>query len=399
MRTAAALAALVALVPVVTIGAASPAYADTTVVIKGIAEQNIRSVEGPAGVPTGLGSLKLYHRASAASTVYRHLMSRSIAISTIDRLTITYKAEVPVTVQQIWDYDRFNTGDETTFETVVVRTTLPASTGWRTANLLASTRDWVVVPRTSTKPGDLRTGSMGELVAAYPTTTVGLLDLALTSTSVTGAAWIDRVQYGATGDVTTLAFDVDPVPVVRASAADIVIALGGSTPLTGRVLHLDGTPFVGLTMDLYKQVSGDPTRYKALSVTTGADGRFGAVVSPTRKTTYWWQVDDGTGRYFPSPTRTVYVKPVLTLRVADATVTRPTPLVLAGTAPTVLAGTTVTVRRADTLAAITTTTVKGDGTFRVSAAAPRGRYDVVVTSPAAKGLLAGRSAPVHVWIR
>lgn len=399
MRTAAALAALVALVPVVTIGAAAPAYADTTVVVKGVTQDNIRSVEGPAGVPTGLGSLKLYHRASAPSTVYRHLMSHSVAISTIDTLTITYTAQVPVTVQQIWTYDRLGTGDETTFETVVVRTTLPASRTWRTANLLAGTRDWSVVPRTSTKPGDLRSGSMAELVAAYPDTTVGIQDLALTSTTVTGAAWIDRFQYGATGDVTTLAFDVDPVPVVRASAADVVIAAGGSTPLTGRVLRLDGTPFVGLTMDLYKQVSGDPTRYKALSVTTGADGRFGTVVSPTRKTTYWWQVNDGTGRYYVSPTRVVYVKPALTLRVADATVTRPTPLVLAGTASTVLVGTTVTIRRTDTLAAIATTTVAGDGTFRVSAAAPRGKYDVVVTSPAAKGLLAGRSAPVHVWIR
>lgn len=399
MRTAAALAALVTLVPVVAIGASAPAYADTTVVVKGVSQENIRSVEGPAGVPTGLGSLKMYHRASAPSTVYRHLMSRSVAISAIDTLTITYSAQVPVTVQQIWTYDRLGAGDETTFETVVVRTTLPASTTWRTANLRAGTRVWTVVPRTSTKPADLRSGSIAELVAAYPRTTVGLLDLALTSTTVTGAAWIDRVQYGGTGDVTTLAFDVDPVPVVRASAADVVIAPGGSTPLTGRVLHLDGTPFAGLTMTLYKQQWSNPTRYAVLSVTTNAEGRFGAVVSPTVKTTYWWQVDDGTGRSFVSPTRVVFVKPVLTLRVADATVTRPTPLVLAGTASTVLAGRTVTIRRIDTMAALATTTVAGDGTFRVSAAVPRGQYDVVATSPAANGRLAGRSAAVHVWIR
>jgi len=332
MRTAAALAAVAALVPVVALGPASPAYADTTVVVKGISQDNIRSVEGPAGVPTGLGSLKMYHRASAPATSYQRLMAHSIDLATISTLGITYRAEVPVSVQLVWDYDRNNTGDETTFETVTVRTTLPATTTWRTADLLRPERTWTA-SSPSAKPGDLRSGSMAALVAAYPHTTTGLFSFVLSSTTATGAAWFDRFRYGATGDVTKLAFDVDPVPVIRASADDIVIAVGGSTALSGRVLRLDGSPYAGLTMALYKQQWGDPARYKALTVTTAADGSFR------------------------------------------------------------------TVRRADTLAAIATATVKADGTFRVSAVASKGRYDVVATTPAASGRLAGRSPAVSLWVR
>lgn len=398
MRTAAALTAAAVLLPVVALGPASPAYADTTVVVKGISQDNIRSVEGPAGVPTGLGSLKMYHRASAPPTSYQRLMAHSIDVATISTLGITYRAEVPATVQLVWDYDRNNTGDETTFETLTLRTTLPATSTWRTADLLRAARTWTV-SSPSAKPGDLKSGSMAALVAAYPHSSTGLFRFVLSSTSTTGAAWFDRFQYGATGDVTTLAFDVDPVPVIRASGADIVIPLGSSTALSGRVLRLDGSPFPGLTMALYKQQWGDPNRYKALTVTTAADGSFRTVVSPTRKTTYWWQVDDGTGRYYASPTRVVYVKPALTLRVADATVTRPVPMVFAGSTSTLMSGATVTIRRADTLAAIATTTVVADGTFRVTAAAPAGTYDVVATTAAAGGRLAGRSPAVHVQVR
>jgi hypothetical protein len=399
MRRSVSALALAVVVPVIGLGLTAPAYADTTVVVKGIDQPNMRSVEGPAGVPTGLGSLKLYHRAAAPSTKYEHLLEATIPIGSLSTLTITYKSEVPVVVSQAWTYDRLNTGDERSSESLSAYTTLPVSTTWRTANLIRDERDWTIIPEQTTHPKtDVLKGNLATLVASYPHTTLGMLSISLSSKTVTGAAWFDALRYGPTGDVTTLAFDADPIPVVHASAADLTIAPGATTPLSGRVTHLDGTPFSGVPMDLWKQSWGNPTRYKVLTTPTAADGSFRAVVSPTVKTSYFWQVGDGTNRYYVSPWRTVFVAPTLTLRVADPTVASPTPSVFAGTASSVLVGGTLTLRRTTDNRSLGHVVVAPDGTFRLSQVLPRGTYYVVATSPAQHGMSAGRSAPVHVAI-
>ncbi len=380
------------------VGPAGPAYADTTVVLKNIEQGDIRSVEGPVGVPTGFGSLMLRHRAGAPGTRYDHWLDNVESLDLLTTLTITYKSEVPVVVTQLWTYDRNGTGDERSVESLTASTTLPATSSWKTADLRRDQRVWYVHPAPSAPPTDVLKGNMATLVAAYRNTTLGRLSVELSSKTQTGSAWLDRLQFGPTGDVTTLAFDADPIPVVHASAANLAIKPGSSTPLSGRVTHLDGTPFSGVPMELWKQSWGNPIRYKVLTTPTSATGAFRTVVSPAVKTSYWWQVNDGTNRYYVSPTRIVYVAPALTLRVADPSVASPTPSVFAGTASSVLVGGTLTLRRTTDNRSLGQVVVAPDGTFRLRQLLPCGTYYVVVTSPAQNGMNAGRSAPVHVAI-
>lgn len=398
----------VALVPALVVGflvvAAPAASADTTVTsTTGLpagwsftstrtdgqtADSTYQHVEGPEGVPTGIGSLRLDHGPHTFKLDLYAGTGAAIAAPDLATYEVTYRSTTGVRVNL-----GFYTG---AFEGAAV-VYLPATDTWSTVDLMAQPIHQLVDPKESEAPGSPFTWAA--LLTAFPGATVSGLDLQVRTLRTVETTYVDTVRYGAAGDVTTVDLDTDPIPLITSSTAAVSLKAGASTPLSGRVKRPSGDPIASLPVDLWTKVWGTGTWVKAQTVLTGADGAFSTTFTPTKQTYVQWRVNQSGYAEATSATRRVDVTSRIWATPADTTVSRPDRVRIFGKVAPNLVGTTVTLRRLGSMSALATATIKADSTYGVSALLPRGTWTVYVTTQSGGGLLGGKSAGIKVVIR
>lgn len=392
-----------ALVPALLAGllvvAAPPALADTTVVSKtglppgwGIFDtrsdghpgnSTYSHVEGPAGVPTGIGSLRLDY----GDHTFKHLLVRggfNTPAGDWSAFTVTYKSttnlRVTLAVYSV------NNVDE-------LEQLLPATDSWSTVDLMAGQFARVRDPHYEFRGFT----TLPEMVERFPDLVVN--GLAIETWGAQGkSAWIDTVVFGAVGDVTTWDFDTDPIPVITSSAATVSLKAGASTPLSGRVQRQSGAPIASLPVELWTKVWGTGTWVKAQTVTTGASGGFSKTFTPVKQTYVQWRVSEPGYAAAASATRRVDVTAKIWATPADTTITRSDPVRIFGKLAPSLAGTTVTLRRVGSTTPLGTARVAADSTYGIRGSLPRGTWTVYVTSATGGGVLAGKSAGIRIVV-
>jgi hypothetical protein len=397
-----------ALVPALVAGllvvVAPPASADTTVVSKtGLpagwtftssrldgkpGDSSYQHVEGPAGVPTGNGSLQLNHGLHTFKMETHFTTGVVTPAADVTTYEITYRSTTSFNV----DIGFSAAGMD---PTAVATVAIPASGSWTTVDLLAQPIDVLADPHQS--PVQDSPFTWAALKTAFPGGSMGSGTVEVW-TQTTDTVWLDTVRFGTAGDVTTWDFDTDPIPVITSSTATVTLKAGASTPLSGRVERPSGAPIASLPVDLWTKVWGTGTWVKAATATTGADGSFRTTFTPVRQTYVQWRVDEAGYAAAVSATRRVDVTAKVWATPSDTTLSRGERVRIFGKVAPSLAGTSITLRRVGSSTALATAAVKADSTYGVSAALPRGTWTVYVTSPSGGGVLAGKSAGIRVVV-
>ncbi len=392
-----------ALIPALVVGlvvvAPPAASADTTVVSKtglppgwGIFDTRLDGhagnstyshVEGPAGVPTGIGSLRLDY----GDHTFKHLLVRGVPSTPAadwSAFTLTYKSTTGLRVTlAVYSVDNVD-------ELLVY---LPATEDWSTVDLMAGQFARVRDPHYEFRGFT----TLPEMVERFPDLVV--TGLAIETWGAHGkTAWIDTVVFGAVGDVTTWDFDTDPIPVITSSAATLSLKAGASTPLSGRAKRQSGDPIASLPVELWTKVWGTGTWVKAHTVTTGADGRFATTFTPVKQTYVQWRVSDPAYAPAVSATRRVDVTSKIWATPYDATIPRSEPVRVFGKVAPSLAGTTLTLRRVGSATPLGTARVAADSTYGIRGSLPRGSWTVYVTSPTGGGVGGGKSAGLRIVV-
>lgn len=392
-----------ALVPALLAGflvvAAPPAQADTTVVsnaglppgwgifdtrLDGHAGNSTYShVEGPAGVPTGIGSLRLDY----GDHTFKHQLVRggfNAPAADWSAFTVTYRSTTTLLVT-LAVYSVHN------IDELVVN--LPATDTWSTVDLLAGQFARVRDPHYEFQGFT----TLPEMVDNFPDLVVN--GLVIETWGAQGqTAWIDTVTFGPVGDVTTWDFDTLPIPVITSSSAAVALKAGASTPLSGRVNRPFGDPIASLPVELWTKVWGSGTWVKAQTVTTGTSGAFRTTFTPTKQTYVQWRVSDPGYAPTVSATRRVDVTAKIWATPADATISRSSPIRVFGKVAPSLAGTTLTLRRVGSTTPLATARVAADSTYGIRGSLPRGTWTVYVTSPTGGGVGGGKSAGIRVVV-
>lgn len=396
-----------ALVPALLAGmlvvAAPPALADTTVVSKtGLpagwsfsstrtdgepADSTYQHVEGPTGVPTGIGSLRLHHGPHTFKLDLYAGLGAAIAASDLTAYEVTYRSTTEVRVDL-----GFYTG---AFEGAAV-VYLPATGSWSTVDLLAQPIHQLVDPKESEAVGSPFTWA--GLLAAFPGAAVSGLGLQVRTLRTVETTYVDTVRYGTAGDVTTIDLDTDPIPVITSSTATVSLKAGASTPLSGRVHRPSGAPIASLPVELWTKVWGTGTWVKAQTVTTGASGGFGTTFTPVKQTYVQWRVSEPGYAAAASATRRVDVTARIWATPSDTTIARSEPVRIFGKVAPSLAGTTLTLRRVGSSTPLGTARVAADSTYGIRGSLPRGTWTVYVTSATGDGVLGGKSAGIRIVV-
>ncbi len=397
-----------ALVPAMVAGllviGAGPASADTTIVSKtglpaGWTFTNFRydgkpgdstyqHVEGPAGVPTGIGSLQLNHGLHTFKMDLHFTTGVATPAADMTTYEITYRSTTTFNVDLGFTAPGMDAS-------AVAKVELPASDTWTTVDLLAEPIHVLVDPHFSEIPGSPFTWAA--LKTAFPGGSMGSGTIEVW-TQKTDTVWLDTVRFGSAGAVTTWDFDTDLIPVITSSTATVSLKAGASTPLSGRVKRPSGDPIASLPVDLWTKVWGTGTWVKAQTVLTGADGAFTTTFTPVKQTYVQWRVNQSGYAEAISATRRVDVTTKIWATPADTTVSRPDRVRIFGKVAPNLAGTTVTLRRVGSTTALATATIKADSTYGVSALLPRGTWTVYVTTQSGGGLIGGKSAGIKVVV-
>ncbi|MGD9956879.1 MAG: hypothetical protein AB7O74_02450 [Candidatus Nanopelagicales bacterium] len=392
-----------ALVPALVAGllvlAAPTAAADSTVVSKtGLPDgwttydarldgrpgnTTLEHVEGPAGVPSGIGSLRIDY----GDHTFKHQLNLGVPSTPAgdwQAFAFTYRSttslRVSLRVYSVHNHD----------ELVVV---VPPSDTWTTVDLMAGEFDRLTAPHHQFV--DFVT--LADMVALVP-------DLVVTGLSIEtwGAggktAWIDTVTFGPVGDVTTWDFDTDPIPVITSSGAPLQVKAGASTPLSGRVARPSGDPIASLPVELWTKVWGTGTWVKDRTVLTGPSGGFTTTFAPAKQTYVQWRVNETGFATAASATRRVDVRAKVWATPASTAVGRYDRVRIFGKVAPNLAGQTVTLRRVGSSVPLATATVKADSTYGVGARLPRGTWTVYVTTSTGRGVLGGKSAGIKVTV-
>ncbi len=392
-----------ALVPALLAGllvvAAPPALADTTVVSKtglppgwGIFDTRLDGhagnstyshVEGPAGVPTGIGSLRLDY----GDHTFKHMLVRggfNTAAADWSAFTLTYKATTGLRVT-LAVYSVNNVDELIQY--------LPATEDWTTVDLMAGQFARVRDPHYEFQGFT----TLPEMVDNFPDLVVN--GLVIETWGAHGkSAWIDTVVFGPVGDVTTWDFDTDPIPVITSSAATVSLKAGESTPLSGRVQRQSGAPIASLPVELWTKVWGTGTWVKAQTVTTGASGGFSTTFTPVKQTYVQWRVSEPDYAAAVSATRRVDVAAKIWATPADTTIARSEPVRIFGKVAPSLAGATLTLRRVGSTTPLGTARVAADSTYGIRGSLPRGTWTVYVTSATGGGVLGGKSAGIRIVV-
>ena len=396
-----------ALVPALLAGllvvVAPPAQADTTVVsTTGLpvgwsfssarmdgkpADAAYAHVEGPAGVPAGIGSLAMTTGVHTFKMQLLMGLGATLPAATLSTYEITYRSTTPVSLDL-----GFYTP---TFEGQAV-VDLPATGTWSTVDLLAQPIHHLVDPHQSEAPGSPFTWA--GLQTAFPGGTTDFLSLLVMPNLPVQTTYVDTVRYGSAGDVTTIDLDTDPIPVITSSAATVSLKAGASTPLSGRVTRPSGDPIASLPIELWTKVWGTGTWVKAQTVTTGASGGFSTTFTPVKQTYVQWRVSEPGYAAAVSPTRRVDVTAKVWATPYDTTITRSAPVRIFGKVAPNLAGATLTLRRVGSATPLATTRVAADSTYGIRAYLPRGTWTVYVTSATGGGVLGGKSAGIRVVV-
>ncbi len=392
-----------ALVPALLAGllvvAAPPALADTTVVSKaglpagwGIFDTRkdghpgnttYSHVEGPAGVPTGIGSLRLDY----GDHTFKHQLVHGVPSTPAadwSAFTLTYKSTTGLLIT----LDVYSVSN---LDQLVV--SLPPTDSWSTVDLMAGQFARVRDPHQEFRGFT----TLPEMVDNFPDLVVN--GLSIETLGAGGrTAWIDTVVFGAVGDVTTWDFDTDPIPVITSSAATVSLKAGATTPLSGRVHRPSGDPIASLPVELWTKVWGTGTWVKAQTVTTGASGGFSTTFTPVKQTYVQWRVSEPGYAAAVSPTRRVDVTAKVWATPYDTTITRSAPVRIFGKVAPNLAGATLTLRRVGSATPLAATRVAADSTYGIRAYLPRGTWTVYVTSATGGGVLGGKSAGIRVVV-
>ncbi|MFC6236555.1 hypothetical protein [Longivirga aurantiaca] len=396
-----------ALVPALLAGllvvVAPPAQADTTVVSDaGLpagwsftstrrdgkpADASYAHVEGPASVPTGLGSLAMTSGVHTFTMQLLMGLGAALPAATLSTYEITYRSTAPLSLDL-----GFYTP---TFEGQAV-VDLPATATWTTVDLLDQPIHQLVDPKQSEAPGSPFTWAA--LKAAFPGATIDSLGLLVMPNLTVQTTYVDAVRYGTAGDVTTIDLDTDPIPVITSSTATVSLKAGASTPLSGRVQRPSGDPVASLPVELWTKVWGTGTWVKARTVTTGAEGRFTTTFTPVRQTYVRWRVDEPGYAAAVSATRRVDVTARIWATPSDTTIAGSEPVRVFGKVAPSLAGTTVTLRRVGSATPLGTARVAADSTYGIRGSLPRGTWTVYVTSPTGGGVGGGRSAGLRIVV-
>ena len=386
---------------------AGPASADTTIVSKtGLpagwtftsyrtdgkpGDSTYQHVEGPTGVPTGIGSLRMDHGPHTFKMTLNFTTGASTAAAALTTYEVTYRSTASLRVDLGFTAPTLDGSAQ-----VVVD--LPPSTTWTTVDVLAQPISVTTDPHFSPVLGSPFTWAA--LKTAFPGGSMGSGSIADWSInhSATTTTWIDTVRFGAAGNVTTWDFDTDPIPVITSSTATVSLKAGASTPLSGRVKRPSGEPIASLPVDLWTKVWGTGTWVKAQTVQTGADGAFTTTFTPVKQTYVQWRVNQSGYAAATSATRRVDVTAKIWATPADTTVSRPDRVRIFGKVAPNLAGSTVTLRRVGSTTALATATIKADSTYGVSALLPRGTWTVYVTTQTGGGVTGGKSAGIRVVV-
>lgn len=396
-----------ALVPALLAGmlvvVAPPAQADTTVVSDaGLpagwsftstrkdgkpADATYAHVEGPASVPTGLGSLAMTTGVHTFKMQLLMGLGATVPAATLTTYEITYRSTTPLSLDL-----GFYTP---TFEGRAV-VDLPATSTWSTVDLLDQPIHQLVDPHQSEAPGSPFTWA--GLKAAFPEATIDSLLLLVLPNLTVQTTYVDTVRFGSAGDVTTVDLDTQPIPVITSSTATVSLKAGASTPLSGRVQRPSGAPIAALPVELWTKVWGTGTWVKAQTVTTGASGGFSTTFTPVKQTYVQWRVSEPGYTPASSATRRVDVTAKIWATPSDTTITRSEPVRIFGKVAPSLAGATVTLRRVGSATPLGTARVAADSTYGLRGSLPRGTWTVYVTSATGGGVLAGKSAGIRVVV-
>lgn len=384
---------------------AGPASADTTIVSKtGLpagwtftsyrtdgkpGDSTYQHVEGPTGVPTGIGSLRMDHGLHTFKMDLHFARGVATPAAALTTYEVTYRSTTPFSVDLGFSAPGLDASG-------AAKVDLPASDSWTTVDLLAQPIHVSTDPHFSAVPGSPFTWAA--LKTAFPGGSLGSGTVEVWETHQSETVWLDTVRFGPAGDVTTWDFDTDPIPVITSSTSTVSLKAGASTPLSGRVKRPSGDAIASLPVDLWTKVWGTGTWVKAQTVLTGADGAFTTTFTPVKQTYVQWRVNQSGYADATSATRRVDVTAKIWATPADTTVSRPDRVRIFGKVAPNLAGTTVTLRRVGTTTALATATIKADSTYGVGALLPRGTWTVYVTTQSGGGLLGGKSAGITVVV-
>lgn len=205
--------------------------------------------------------------------------------------------------------------------------------------------------------------------------------------------FFDGFRWGAAGNVTTLDFEALS-SVLTIDATKTTIVAGKPTSITGMtsVHYVPSTP-----VDLEVKAFGSDTWTLVDTVQAPEDLGWALTkkVAPLKQARYRWHFlgTEVEAETF-SPEVVVKVKTAITASLADSTLNRGQNLVASGKTTPKKPGATVTLwrRTPNGPVELATTTVKGDGTYRVVHEVNRaGTWKVFTTIPAGSGNLAGTS--------
>lgn len=378
----------------------SAAHADTAIVSKsglpsecsfsdrqpqdeGPGASSYAHVEGPAGVPSGLGSLLIATRIPSGEVVLDCGVGTRLA-SSLSTLTVTYKSDQPLQFRLGFSAPGF------LYEPTVEA---PPASAWTTIDLLGAAEILLLG-----QPHDEVYGrtTWPDLVASHPEATAG--NVAIWPSPQGALTYVDTVRIGSSGDVTTFDFDTDPIPVITSSTMSVTLAPGGSTPLSGRVKRPSGDPIASLPVELWSMAYGSSSWVKASTVSTAVDGSFSTMVAPAARTSFQWRVAAPGFASATSASRTVFVRAVISVNVLDSTVVPTTSVVVFGKVRPTMVGTTATLRSNGRVAPLAYVKIRSDATFAFSRTLPRGLYGLYVTVPTAGGISGATSRTLQVRV-